>query len=73
MACFSKGFSYQAKSLETGHHVYHTTGLEHEEIVDLCIRINSVEREPGTPKWPALSVPRISSTALTSTVAVPAV
>ena len=24
---------------------YHTTGFDREEIIDLCIRINSVERE----------------------------
>src|SRR5262249_16652156 len=40
--------SYQ----RTGHHVYHTTGLDREEIIDLCIKINSEEREPGTPNWP---------------------
>jgi DDE superfamily endonuclease/Helix-turn-helix of DDE superfamily endonuclease len=32
--------------------MHHTTGLGHEEIIDLCIRINSVEREPGAPNWP---------------------
>ena len=29
----------------TGHHVHHTTGFDREEIIDLCIRINSVQ--PG--------------------------
>ena len=36
----------------TGHRVYHTTGFDREEIIDLCIRINSVEREASTSKWP---------------------
>jgi len=27
--------------LRTGHHVYHTTGFDREEIIDLCILINS--------------------------------
>ena len=38
--------------LRTGHHVYHSTGFDREEIIDLCIRVNSVERETGTPGWP---------------------
>ena len=29
--------------------MYHTTGFDHEEVIDLCIRINSVEREAGAP------------------------
>ena len=33
----------------TGHRVYHSTGFDREEIIDLCIRINSLERETGTP------------------------
>src|SRR5947209_1580585 len=36
----------------TGHRVYHTTGFDYEEIIDLCIRINSVERGTGASKWP---------------------
>src|SRR5436190_10231087 len=32
--------------------VYHTTGFGREEIIDLCVRINSVEREASTSKWP---------------------
>ena len=31
---------------------YHTTGFDREEIIDLCIRINSVERGTGFPNWP---------------------
>jgi hypothetical protein len=31
---------------------YYTTGFDHEEIIDLCIRINSVERAEDAPKWP---------------------
>jgi hypothetical protein len=30
----------------------HTTGFEHEEIIDLCIRINFAERGTGASKWP---------------------
>src|ERR1022692_5085343 len=52
MACFSKELSYHTQSLETGHHMYHTIGFVREEIVDLCILINSVDREPGASKWP---------------------
>ena len=32
--------------------MYHTTGFDREDILDLCIRINSVERGPDGPKWP---------------------
>ena len=28
----------------TGHRMYHTTGFDREDILDLCIRINSVDR-----------------------------
>lgn len=31
---------------------YYTTGFDHEEIIDLCVRINSVERAEDAPKWP---------------------
>src|SRR5438874_7840337 len=36
----------------TGHHVYHTTGFDRGEIIDLCIRINSVQPGTGSPNWP---------------------
>jgi hypothetical protein len=36
----------------TGHRVYHTTGLDREEIINLCIRISSLGHGPGAPKWP---------------------
>ena len=32
--------------------MYHTTGFDREETIDLCARINSVERAPGTRNWP---------------------
>ncbi|HEY4152599.1 MAG TPA: transposase family protein [Pseudolysinimonas sp.] len=32
--------------------MYHTTGLGSEEVIDLCIRINSQERESATQNWP---------------------
>jgi hypothetical protein len=32
--------------------VYHITGFDREEITDLCIRINSVDRETGARNWP---------------------
>jgi hypothetical protein len=32
--------------------MHHTTGFTHEEIIDLCILVNSVERAEGTPGWP---------------------
>lgn len=31
---------------------YHTTVFDREEIIDLCIRINSVLPEPRSRKWP---------------------
>ena len=36
----------------TGHHVHHTTGFDREEIIDLCVRINSVQSGAGSPNWP---------------------
>ena len=36
----------------TGHHMYHTTGFDREEIIDLCILINSVQPEAGSSNWP---------------------
>jgi len=36
----------------TGHHLHHTTGFDREEIIDLCIRINSVQPGAGSPNWP---------------------
>ena len=32
--------------------MYHTTGFDHEEIIDLCIRINSAGQGTGATKWP---------------------
>ena len=32
--------------------MYHTTGFDREEVIDLCIRINSVSREPEAMRWP---------------------
>jgi DDE superfamily endonuclease/Helix-turn-helix of DDE superfamily endonuclease len=32
--------------------VHHTTGFDREEIIDLCIRINSVQPGAGSPNWP---------------------
>jgi hypothetical protein len=32
--------------------VYHTTGLSRDEIVELCVLINSVETESDDKKWP---------------------
>lgn len=32
--------------------MYHTTGFDREEIIDLCIRINSAERGTDAPNWP---------------------
>ena len=32
--------------------MYHTTGFDNEEIIDLCIRINSTERGIGVADWP---------------------
>jgi DDE superfamily endonuclease len=32
--------------------VHHTTGFDREEIIDLCILINSVQPEAGSSNWP---------------------
>ena len=32
--------------------MYHITGFDREEIIDLCIRINSAEQKTGSPNWP---------------------
>jgi hypothetical protein len=32
---------------------YRATGFDCEEIINLCIRINSVERGTGFPNWPS--------------------
>ena len=32
--------------------MYHTTGFDHEKIIDLCIRINSAGQGTGATKWP---------------------
>jgi hypothetical protein len=32
--------------------MYHTTGFARDEIVDLCILINSAGRDPGAVRWP---------------------
>lgn len=34
--------------------MYHTTGFTRDEIVDLCVLVNSAEQEPGTSKWPPI-------------------
>jgi len=34
--------------------MYHTTGFSHDEVVDLCVLINSVERAPDAMKWPPI-------------------
>lgn len=31
---------------------YHTIGFDREEIIDLCIRINSAERGTKSQSWP---------------------
>lgn len=33
--------------------MYHTTGFTRDEIIDLCVIVNSAERTPGDKKWPA--------------------
>lgn len=34
--------------------MHHTTGFSRDEIVDLCVLINSAEREPRAMKWPPI-------------------
>jgi hypothetical protein len=30
----------------------HTTGFTHDELIDICVRITAVERDPDAAKWP---------------------
>ena len=32
--------------------MYHTTGFSSDELIDICVLITSVDREPGTANWP---------------------
>src|SRR2546430_12447246 len=34
--------------------MHHTTGFSRDEIVDLCILINSAQRTPASLKWPPI-------------------
>jgi hypothetical protein len=34
--------------------MYHTTGFSRDEVIDLCVLINSAERGPGSLKWPPI-------------------
>jgi hypothetical protein len=55
MARFSKGLSYHTpirKKRAIG--MYHTTGFSRDEVVDLCVLINSVEHAPDAVKWPPI-------------------
>src|SRR5580698_4997099 len=32
--------------------MYHTTGFTSDELIDICVLITSVDREPGAANWP---------------------
>ena len=34
--------------------MHHTTGFSCDEVIDLCVLINSAEREPDFLKWPSI-------------------
>src|SRR6516165_2207340 len=34
--------------------VYHITGFDSNEVIDLCVLINSAERGPDSVKWPPI-------------------
>jgi hypothetical protein len=34
--------------------MYHTTGFSRDEVIDLCVLINSAGRGPGSLKWPPI-------------------
>ena len=34
--------------------MYHITGFDHNEVIDLCVLINSAERGPDSLKWPPI-------------------
>jgi hypothetical protein len=55
MARFSKGLGYHTPvQQKRAIGMYHTTAFSRDEIIDLCILINSAEREPGTAGWPPI-------------------
>ena len=34
--------------------MYHTTGFDRDEVIDLCVLINSTKRGPDSLKWPPI-------------------
>jgi hypothetical protein len=55
MACFPKGLGLRHSIQEKqAIGVYHTTGFARDEITDLCVIINSTEREPEASVWPPI-------------------
>ena len=34
--------------------MYHTTGFTRDEVIDLCVLVNSARREPDAPRWPPI-------------------
>ena len=53
----SRGLYYQTQFTETAIGMSHTTRLRHNELIDLCILINSAERVPSALKWPPIHGP----------------
>lgn len=55
MARFSKGLGYHTPSQKKrAIGVYHTTGFSRDEVIDLCVLINSAERGPDFLRWPPI-------------------
>ena len=55
MARFSKGLGYHTQSgKKRAIGMYHTTGFSHDEVIDLCVLINSAEHAPDFLKWPPI-------------------
>jgi DDE superfamily endonuclease/Helix-turn-helix of DDE superfamily endonuclease len=55
MARFSKGVGLPHTIREKrAIGMYHTTGFSHDEVIDLCILINSAELSPDFMKWPPI-------------------
>ena len=53
MARFSKGLGLPHTIREKrAIGMHHTTGFSRDEIIDLCVLINSAERAPDSLKWP---------------------
>ena len=54
MARFSKGLGYHTIQKKRAIGMYHTTGFSRDEVIDLCVLINSAERGTDFLRWPPI-------------------